>query len=62
MVPIEVAPGPEALDCSHRLGENIGALNVELSPGDLSESKNAVSSIPGQGARYPEDLQKMLGR
>jgi aryl-alcohol dehydrogenase-like predicted oxidoreductase len=56
IVPI---PGTTKLD---RLGENIGALNVELSPGDLSELKNAASSIPVRGARYPEDLQKMLGR
>jgi aryl-alcohol dehydrogenase-like predicted oxidoreductase len=56
IVPI---PGTTKL---HRLGENIEALNVELSRGDLSELKNAASSIPVQGARYPEDLQKMLGR
>ncbi len=56
IVPI---PGTTKLD---RLGENIGALNVELSPGDLSELESAASSIPVQGARYPEQLQKMVGR
>jgi aryl-alcohol dehydrogenase-like predicted oxidoreductase len=46
----------------HRLGENIGALNVDLSAGDLRVLENAASAIPVQGARYPEEMQKMLGR
>jgi aryl-alcohol dehydrogenase-like predicted oxidoreductase len=56
IVPI---PGTTKL---HRLEENIGALNVELTPEDLSQMGNAASKIPVQGARYPEELQKLVGR
>jgi aryl-alcohol dehydrogenase-like predicted oxidoreductase len=56
IVPI---PGTSKL---HRLEENIGAANVELSPDDLRELENATSKIAVQGARYPEELQKMVGR
>jgi aryl-alcohol dehydrogenase-like predicted oxidoreductase len=52
-------PGTTKLD---RLGENIGALSAELSPGDICVLENAASTIPVQGARYPEEMQKMLGR
>ena len=56
IVPI---PGTTKL---HRLEENIGAVNVELSPADLRELDTAASHIAVQGARYPEELQKMVGR
>src|SRR6266705_331146 len=56
IVPI---PGTTKL---HRLEENIGAANVELSSDDLHEIENAASKIAVQGARYPEELQKMVGR
>jgi aryl-alcohol dehydrogenase-like predicted oxidoreductase len=56
IVPI---PGTTKLD---RLEENIGAANVELSPEDLCELETAASKITVQGARYPEQLQKMVGR
>jgi aryl-alcohol dehydrogenase-like predicted oxidoreductase len=56
IVPI---PGTTKL---HRLEENIGAVNVELSPADLRELETAASHIAVQGARYPEELQKMVGR
>jgi aryl-alcohol dehydrogenase-like predicted oxidoreductase len=56
IVPI---PGTTKL---HRLEENIGAVNFELSPEDLRELGTAASKIPLQGARYPEELQKMVGR
>jgi aryl-alcohol dehydrogenase-like predicted oxidoreductase len=45
-----------------RLEENIGALDVKLSPDDLREIETAASKITAQGARYPEELQKMVGR
>ena len=45
-----------------RLGENIGAVDVKLSPDDLREIETAASKIAAQGARYPEELQKMVGR
>jgi aryl-alcohol dehydrogenase-like predicted oxidoreductase len=56
IVPI---PGTTKL---HRLEENIAAVNVTLSPDDLRELETAASKIPAQGARYPEELQKMVGR
>ena len=56
IVPI---PGTTKL---HRLEENIGAVNVKLSPEDLRELDTAASKIAVQGARYPEELQKMVGR
>jgi aryl-alcohol dehydrogenase-like predicted oxidoreductase len=45
-----------------RLEENIGAVNVKLSPDDLREIETAASKIAAHGARYPEELQKMVGR
>src|ERR1700757_3080973 len=56
IVPI---PGTTKL---HRLEENIGAVNVELSPDDLRELDTVASKIPVQGARYPEELQRLVGR
>ncbi|HWB30595.1 MAG TPA: aldo/keto reductase [Vicinamibacterales bacterium] len=46
----------------HRLDENLGAAAIQLSPDDLREIEQAVSRIEVQGARYPEHLQKMVGR
>lgn len=46
----------------HRLEENIGAVNVHLSPDELRELDSATSKIAVQGARYPEELQKLVGR
>jgi aryl-alcohol dehydrogenase-like predicted oxidoreductase len=54
--------GVERIAKLHRLEENIGAANVELSPEDLREIETAASKIALQGARYPEELQKMVGR
>ncbi len=45
-----------------RLEENIRAVEVQLTPDDLREIENAASKISAQGARYPEHLQKMVGR
>jgi len=56
IVPI---PGTTKL---HRLEENIGAVNVQLSPDELLELGTAAAKIPVQGARYPEELQKLVGR
>jgi aryl-alcohol dehydrogenase-like predicted oxidoreductase len=55
IVPI---PGTTKL---HRLEENLGAADVELSAGDLRQIDGAASKIPVQGDRYPEHLQKMIG-
>jgi aryl-alcohol dehydrogenase-like predicted oxidoreductase len=56
IVPI---PGTTKL---HRLDENIGAVAVELTPDDLREIDSAASRITVQGARYPEQLERMTGR
>src|SRR5437867_3821439 len=56
IVPI---PGTTKL---HRLEENIGAAAVDLTPEDLRQLETAASKIAVQGARYPEDLQKLVGR
>ncbi len=46
----------------HRLEENLGAAAVELTPEDLREIDDAASRVTVQGARYPEHLQKLVGR
>jgi len=56
IVPI---PGTTKL---HRLEENLGAASVELSPEDLRQLETAASKVAVQGARYPEALQKLVGR
>jgi len=45
-----------------RLEENIRAVDIQLTPDDLREIDTAASKIAPQGARYPEELQKMVGR
>jgi len=45
-----------------RLEENLGAVNIKLTAGDLREIESAASKIKVEGARYPEHLQKMVGR
>jgi aryl-alcohol dehydrogenase-like predicted oxidoreductase len=52
-------PGTTKLN---RLDENIGALAVELTPGDLLDIDLAASAITVQGDRYPERLEQMTGR
>jgi len=46
----------------HRLEENLGAAQVELSPGELAEINRVFSGITVQGARYPAHLEKLVGR
>jgi aryl-alcohol dehydrogenase-like predicted oxidoreductase len=45
-----------------RLEENIGAVEIELTPDDLREIETASSGIKVEGARYPEKLEAMTGR
>lgn len=45
----------------HRLEENLGAVEIELTTNDLSKIKEAASEIQIEGARYPEHLQKRVG-
>ncbi|MGA8621954.1 MAG: aldo/keto reductase [Candidatus Sulfotelmatobacter sp.] len=56
IVPI---PGTTKL---HRLEENLGAANVELSESDLRDIAAAVSKIAVQGDRYPAHLQQRVNR
>ena len=53
IVPI---PGTTKL---HRLEENLGAVNVNLTPDDLREIEEAASKIPVQGERLPEAVLKL---
>jgi len=46
----------------HRLEENVGAAAVELTLDDLDEIETAASRITIQGARYPENLERMSNR
>jgi aryl-alcohol dehydrogenase-like predicted oxidoreductase len=46
----------------HRLEENLGATAIELTPDDRRDIDRAASEIAVQGARYPEHLQRMVGR
>jgi Aldo/keto reductase family len=45
-----------------RVEENIAAAAVDLAPDDVREIDNAASKIAVQGARYPEELEKMTYR
>ena len=56
IVPI---PGTRKLE---RLEENLGAAGLHLTPEDLREIETESSTITLQGARYPEHLQKLVGR
>ena len=56
IVPI---PGTTKL---HRLEENLGAANLELSTQELAEIDGVIRKMEVQGARYPEALQKLVGR
>jgi aryl-alcohol dehydrogenase-like predicted oxidoreductase len=56
IVPI---PGTTKL---HRLEENIGAVTIELTSEDIRQLDTATSKITVQGARYPEEFQKLVNR
>jgi aryl-alcohol dehydrogenase-like predicted oxidoreductase len=46
----------------HRLDENVKSVDIHLSGEDLREIDRAASEIELHGARYPEQLLKMVGR
>ena len=46
----------------HRLEENLGAVNVELTEHDLKQIDEASSKLKLEGARLPEAALKMTGR
>jgi aryl-alcohol dehydrogenase-like predicted oxidoreductase len=56
IVPI---PGTRRLD---RLQENLASADVELSDDDLREIGDAAAGIEVQGARYPDFMQRLIGR
>ncbi|GGJ57510.1 aldo/keto reductase [Deinococcus roseus] len=56
IVPI---PGTRKVE---RLEENLGAVNVELTPGDLEQIQAALSEIKVLGARYPEAMERLTER
>ncbi|MDT8068759.1 MAG: aldo/keto reductase [Terriglobia bacterium] len=56
IVPI---PGTTKL---HRVEENLGAVNLRLTAEDLRQLDDATSTIHIHGDRYPEELQKLVGR
>ncbi len=56
IVPI---PGTTKL---HRLEENLGAADIELTAGDLAEIERAAAEIHVEGERYPEQLLATTGR
>jgi aryl-alcohol dehydrogenase-like predicted oxidoreductase len=55
IVPI---PGTTKL---HRLEENLGAASIELTADDLREINGAAEQVKIEGARYPEQFEKMTG-
>jgi aryl-alcohol dehydrogenase-like predicted oxidoreductase len=56
IVPI---PGTTKL---HRLAENLGAVDVDLTTGDLQEIAQALAGIAIHGQRYSEGAQRMIDR
>ena len=56
-----IAPIPGTTKLS-RVEENIGAAAVELTPDDLRNIDTAASKITVEGARYPEELERMTYR
>ena len=56
IVPI---PGTTKL---HRLDENLGSAALELTSNDIREIESAASKITVLGARYPEHMQRLVGR
>jgi hypothetical protein len=57
-------PGDNRVDpwCRESLGRPRWAAAVELTASDLREIEVAAAKITYQGARYPEHLQKLVGR
>ena len=56
IVPI---PGTTKL---HRLEENLAAADIVLTRDDLAEIDRALAQVTVQGARYPEQMQKLVDR
>ena len=46
----------------HRLEENLGAVDMELTPNDLREIDDLTSQVKVEGERYSESAQRMINR
>jgi aryl-alcohol dehydrogenase-like predicted oxidoreductase len=46
----------------HRLEENLGGANVELTTQDLNAINQALGHMKVVGERYPEQMAKLVGR
>ena len=46
----------------HRLEENLRAVDVELTQGDIADIETATSQIAIRGARYPEAMERLSNR
>jgi aryl-alcohol dehydrogenase-like predicted oxidoreductase len=46
----------------HRLEENIGAAEIELTADEIRAIEDAASNIDVQGERYPEQMEQMSYR
>ena len=64
-----LAAGAEAVDCSDPGHDEAASARreyrrrrVELTADELKEIDSAAAEVPVQGARYPEELQKLVGR
>jgi aryl-alcohol dehydrogenase-like predicted oxidoreductase len=53
-----IVPIPGTTKRAH-LHENLGAVDVELTPDDLREIESALSTITVHGARAPEGIQQL---
>ena len=45
-----------------RLEENLGAVSIQLTAADLRDIDDVASRITVEGARYPEEMERMTGR
>jgi aryl-alcohol dehydrogenase-like predicted oxidoreductase len=46
----------------HRLEENVRAVDVDLTQGDIADIETATSQIAIRGARYPEAMERLSNR
>ncbi len=56
-----IVPIPGTRNLKH-LDENLGAVEIELTPNDLREIESAFSKIKVQGARLSEEHMKLIDR
>jgi aryl-alcohol dehydrogenase-like predicted oxidoreductase len=56
IVPI---PGTRRLE---RLQENLGSVDIELAPDELTAIDDALDNIRITGKRYPEEFEKRVGK